>query len=183
MFFPTCVLRTLFILVFLLSPLFFTLPAQGQESRWGLGSNLGFTSGTVNGTVFTLGLNPDYYLDRNFSIGPMMQITPTGDLFQISFSGVARFRFRLDNNWNLVPYTGIGFIHVDLDRGSGPNKIDRNDTSWMIPIGLTLEYQATHNMALTSTIQVNLHDINLSPSLSQNDHTSVAALFGFSWGP
>ena len=30
---------------------------------------------------------------------------------------------------------------------------------------------------------VNLHDINLSPSLSENDHTSVALLFGFCFGP
>jgi hypothetical protein len=36
---------------------------------------------------------------------------------------------------------------------------------------------------LTSTLIVNLHDINLSPSLSENDTTSVAALFGFRYGP
>ena len=183
MFFRARVQRTFFLVVLLASSLVDIPSVRADEARWGFGSDLGFTSGTVNGTVFTLGVNPEYYLDRNFSIGPMMQITPTGDLFQISFTGVARFRFRLDNNWNLVPYTGLGLIHADLDRGNGPNRIDRNDTSWLIPIGLSLEYQATHNMALSSTIQVNLHDINLSPSLSQNDHTSVAALFGFRWGP
>jgi len=36
--------------------------AQAQETqhRWGFGTDLGFTSGTVNGTVFTLGFNADY---------------------------------------------------------------------------------------------------------------------------
>jgi len=48
--------------------------AQADEQRWGFGSDLGLTAGTVNGTVFTLGFNADYYIDRNFSIGPMMQI-------------------------------------------------------------------------------------------------------------
>ena len=158
-------------------------PALAAEQRWGFGSDLGFTSGTVDGTVFTLGFNADYYIDRNFSVGPMMQISPMGDLFQISFAGVGRYHFRLNNGINLVPFTGIGLIHADLDRGTGPGSIDRNDTSWYLPIGVSLEYQAAHNLALSSTLMVNLHDINLSPSLSEHDHTSVALLFGFRFKP
>jgi hypothetical protein len=157
--------------------------ARADEPRWGFGSGLGFTSGTVNGTVFNLAFSGDYFLDRNFSVGPLMQISPMGDLFQISFAGVGRYYFRLNNGINLVPFTGIGLIHADLDRGTGPGRIDRNDTSWYIPIGVSLEYQATHNVALTSTLIVNLHDIDLSPSLSENDTTSVAMLFGFRFGP
>ena len=157
--------------------------AQTDERRWGFGSDLGLTTGTVNGTVFTLGFNADYYIDRNFSIGPMMQISPMGDLFQISFAGVGRYHFRLNNGINLVPFSGIGLLHADLDRGTGPGRIDLNDTSWYIPIGVSLEYQASSNIALSSTLIVNLHDINLSPSLRQNDQTSVALLFGFRFKP
>jgi hypothetical protein len=157
--------------------------AQADEPRWGFGSGLGLTAGTVNDTVFTLAFSGDYYLDRNFSVGPLMQISPMGDLFQVSFAGVGRYYFRLNNRINLVPFTGIGLIHADLDRGAGPGRIDRNDTSWYIPIGASLEYQASHNIALTSTVIVNLHDINLSPSLRENDQTSVALLFGFRFGP
>ncbi len=157
--------------------------AQANEPRWGFGSGLGLTSGTVNGTVFNLAFSGDYYLDRNFSVGPMMQISPMGDLFQISLAGVGRYYFRLNNGINLVPLMGIGLIHADLDRRTGPVPVDRNDTSWYIPIGVSLEYQASHNVALTSTLIVNLHDINLSPSLRENDQTSVALLFGFRFGP
>ena len=157
--------------------------ARADEHRWGFGSDLGFTSGTVNGTVFTLAFSGDYYLDRNFSIGPMMQISPMSDLFQVSFAGVGRYHFRLNNGINVVPFMGIGFIHADLERGSGPGSIDNSDTSWYIPIGVSLEYQAAHNLALSSTLIVNLHDIDLSPSFSKNDHTSVALLFGFRFGP
>ena len=157
--------------------------AQADENRWGFGSDLGLTSGMVDGTVFTLAFNGDYYLDRNFSIGPMMQISPMSDLFQVSFAGVGRYHFHLNNGINLVPLMGIGLIHVDLDRGTGPGRIDRNDTSWYIPIGVSLEYQAAHNIALSSTLIVNLHDIDLSPSIAENDHTSVALLFGFHFGP
>src|SRR3990172_11021560 len=41
--------------------------AHADEHRWGFGSDLGLTSGTVNGTVFTLAFSGDYYIDRNFS--------------------------------------------------------------------------------------------------------------------
>ena len=157
--------------------------AQADENRWGFGSDLGLTSGMVNGTVFTLAFSGDYYIDRNFSIGPMMQISPMSDLFQISFAGVGRYHFHLNNGFNLVPFSGIGLLHVDLDRGTGPGRIDRSDTSWYIPIGVSLEYQAAHNLALSSTLIVNLHDINLAPSLSEKDSTSVALLFGFRFGP
>jgi hypothetical protein len=157
--------------------------ATADDNRWGFGSDIGFTSGTVDDTVFTLGFNLDYYLDRNFSVGPMMQISPTGDLFQIAFAGVGRYHLRFTNGINLVPFFGFGMIHADLDRGTGPGSIDRNDTSWYVPVGLSLEYQVVHNIALTSTLQVNLYDIDLSPSLAENDHNSVTLLFGFRWGP
>jgi hypothetical protein len=101
--------------------------------------------GHCEDTVFTLGFNLDYYIDRNF--------------------------------------VGFGLIHADLDRGAGRSRIDRNDTSWYLPIGMSLEYQAVRNVALTSTLIVNLHDINLAPSLPEKDSTSVSLLFGFSWGP
>lgn len=158
-------------------------PALADEQRWGFGSDLGLTSGTVNGTAFTMALSADYYLDRNFSIGPMMQLSPVGDLFQVSFAGVSRYHFRLKNGINLVPFTGIGLIHADLDRGAGAARIDRNDTSWYIPLGLSVEYQTSHNLALSSTLIVNLHDINLAPSLQEKDSTSVALLFGFRFSP
>ncbi len=177
----TCAASLLAILV--AGVVVFAPRAQADENRWGFGSGLGLTAGTVNGTVLNLAFSGDYYLDRNFSVGPMMQISPMGDLFQISFAGVGRYYFRLNNGINLVPFTGIGLIHADLDRRTGPVPIDRNDTSWYIPIGVSLEYQATHNVALTSTLIVNLHDIDLSPSLRENDQTSVALLFGFRFGP
>ncbi|WP_455243956.1 hypothetical protein [Petrachloros mirabilis] len=176
--------KNLFSTIAVLTILLVFMPtARAEENRLGFGSDIGFTTGTVDGTTFTLGLNFDYYLDRNFSLGPTMQISPMGDLFQIAFAGVGRYHLRLDNKINLVPYMGIGLIHVDLDRGAGPARVDRNDTSWFFPIGLSLEYQAVQNIALSSTLQVNLHDINLSPSLPENDHTSVMLLFGVRWGP
>ena len=60
--------------------------------------------------------------------------------------------------------------------------IDRNDTSWYIPLGLSAEYPINPKLALASILIVNLHDINLQPSL-EKDHTSVSLLFGIRFGP
>lgn len=122
--------------------------AAANENRWGFGNDLGLTTGTVDNTVFTLGFNLENYPDPKFSIGPVMQISPMGDFFQISIAGVGRYHIRFNNRINLVPYAGIGLIRVDLDKGTGPGSIDRNDTSWLIPIGLSLEYQAHRNFGL-----------------------------------
>jgi hypothetical protein len=158
-------------------------PVQAEQNRWGFGSDLGFTSGTVNGTVFTLGFNLDYYVDRNFSFGPMMLLSPAGDLTQVAFAGVGKYHIRLNNGINIVPFTGFGLIHADLNRGTGPGSVDANDTSWYVPIGLSLEYQVLHNIAISSTLMVNLYKINLSPSLPDPDTNSVTLLFGIRFGP
>lgn len=129
--------------------------AREPQNRWGFGTDLGFTTGTVNGTVFTLGFNADYYLDRAFSVGPMLLLSSLADLTQIAMAGVAGYHVHT-GRVNVMPFAGFGLIHADLDRGSGPGRIDRNDTSWYIPINPKL--------ALASTLIVNLHDINLQPT-------------------
>ena len=154
---------------------------QAQENRWGFGTDVGFLSGTVNGTVFALGFNGDYYLDRSFSIGPMLLLTPVGDLTQIAMAGVARYHFRT-GAFNVVPFAGFGLVHADLDRGSGPGRIDKNDTSHYIPLGVTVEYQVVPTLALASTIMLNLHDLDLDLPI-ERDRTSIAVMFGFRFGP
>jgi hypothetical protein len=150
------------LLVAFLLPFFFQ-PADAEETRWGFGTDLGVWTGTTNGSVFALGLHLDYYMDRNFSFGGMTLFTPVGDLTQIAMAGVAKYHLRFSNGVNLVPFAGLGLIHADLDRGSGPGKIDRNDTSHLIPLGLSLEYQVGPTIAFSSTLMVNLHHLTLSP--------------------
>ncbi len=154
--------------------------AQAQGS-WGFGSDIGFWAGTVNDTVFALSLQADYYVDPAFSFGPMMLLAPTGDLTEIAFAGVARYHYRV-GSFNIVPFAGIGFVHADLDRGSGPGRVDSNDTSHFIPLGISLEYQLARRLALASTLMVNLHDLTLDPPVG-NDRTSVALMFGMRFGP
>jgi len=153
-------------------------PAQAEEKGWGFGTDLGFISGTTNNTVFALNFQADYYLAKEFSIGPMFQWVPAGDLKQYAFAGAARYHYQVNDKFNVVPFAGLGFIHADLSSST----VDRNDTSYYLPLGVSFEYQATPRLAFSNTIMVNLHDINMSPDLSR-DTTSVSVLFGMRFGP
>jgi hypothetical protein len=155
-------------------------PAQAQD-RWGFGTDVGLWAGTTNDTVFALGFNLDYYLDNAFSVGPMVLLAPVGDLTQIAIAGVARYHLRL-RSINVVPFAGLGLVHADLDRGHGPGRIDKNDTSHFIPIGVTVEYRLAPKIAIASTLMINLHDLNLDPPVGEDDN-SVALMFGMRFGP
>jgi hypothetical protein len=155
--------------------------AQAQDGRWGFGTDIGLWTGTTNNTVFAVGFNLDYYLDPAFSFGPMLIITPVGDLTQIAMAGVARYHIRL-RSFNIVPFAGLGLVHADLDRGTGPGRIDKNDTSHFIPLGIAAEYQLGPKIALSTTLMINLHDLNLDPPVGQDDN-SVALMFGMRFGP
>jgi hypothetical protein len=91
---------------------------------------------------------------------------------------VARYHFQAKKDFNIVPFAGVGFIHADMNSAT----VDRNDTSYYIPIGATFEYQLTPKLALANTVMLNLYNIDLSPSLSR-DTTSVTVLFGLRFGP
>jgi len=153
-------------------------PAQAEEKGWGFGTDLGFISGTTNNTVFALNFQADYYLAKEFSIGPMFQWVPSGDLKQYAFAGVARYHYEVNDRVNIVPFAGIGFIHADLSSSS----VDRNDTSHYIPLGATFEYQVSPKLALANTVMLNLYDINFSPA-PVRDTTSVAVFFGLRFRP
>lgn len=169
----------LLILILLVAPIEHSL---AQDNHWGFGTDIGVWTGTTNGSVFAMGLDLDYYMDPTFSFGGLVLFTPVGDLTQVAAAGVAKYHLRFSNGVNVVPFAGLGLIHADLDRGNGPTRIDRNDTSHFIPLGLSLEYQVGPTIAFSSTLMVNLHHITLSPPVP-DDNTSVALLFGIRWGP
>lgn len=155
-------------------------PGHAQD-RWGFGTDVGLWTGTAADTRFAIGFNADYYLDRAFSVGPMVLLAPTGDLTEAAFAGVARYHFRT-GAINIVPFAGLGLVHASLSRGNGPGSVDTNDTSYFIPLGLTLEYQLARKLALATTLMVNLHDLSFDQPVG-NDRTSVALMFGVRFGP
>jgi hypothetical protein len=133
------------------------IPLQAAEPKtgaWSGGGAIGFLGNTPDGTAFATNLNADYFVTPQVSLGPLAQIAATGDLFQFGLSGQAKLWFDLpdlDKRLRLNLQGGIGFLHADL-RSS--------DTSWLIPIGIGLDYAVNEKLSLTSAFLINFTDIH-----------------------
>jgi hypothetical protein len=138
-----------------------------------LGTDIGFSGGTIDGTAFAVGINGDYEVAPHVSIGPLIQLGLTNHLFQIGVSAQAKLTLDIPDVPELKPQlqAGIGFIHADLDIAGGTP----DDTSWLIPIGMGLEYRAARNLYFDTTLLFNITDLNI---LNQSDDLHVTWFVG-----
>ena len=145
--------------------------ASDRRGRFALGGALGFMTDTPDSTAFAVGLSGDYYLTEGFSIGPLLQMGFTGDLFMIAPSAQAKYTFDLGGIPNLKPYAqaGIGFIYADLKRGGEKE----SDTSFIIPFGLGAEYKLTNAISLDGTVLLNATNLDV-----RDENLFVTVLFG-----
>lgn len=138
----------------------YTGPAQADEQpvrEWSGGAAMGFLGNSPDGTAFALNLNADRFLSRHFSMGPLMQLGVTGDLTQVGLSGQGKYWIDIPDTADklkLVLQGGLGFVHADMRR---------TDTSWLIPLGVGLDYKVDERMALTSTFLLNFTDLDPRP--------------------
>ncbi|MBI4768428.1 MAG: porin family protein [Deltaproteobacteria bacterium] len=145
--------------------------ASDRRGRFALGGALGFMTDTPDSTAFAVGLSGDYYLTNAFSIGPLLQMGFTGDLFMIAPSAQAKYTFDLGGIPNLKPYVqaGIGFIYADLKREGEKD----DDTSFIIPFGLGAEYKLTNAISLDGTVLLNATNLDV-----RDENLFVTVLFG-----
>ncbi len=131
-----------------------------REGRFIFGAGLGLQANTPDGTAFALGFTGDYYLTQGFSIGPLMQMGFTGDLFQFGLTGQAKYTFDIKEIPALKPHVeaGIGFIYADLDRGRLGSE---HDTSLLFPLGIGAEYRLTNSISLDTNFLFNFTDLDV----------------------
>ena len=125
-----------------------------RQGAWTGGAGIGFLGNTPDSTAFALNFNADYFLMPQLSIGPLVQFAFTGDLFQMGASGQVKYWFHLpgvDNRLKLNIQGGVGLLYADRFK---------SDTSWLIPIGVGLDYALNNNLALTATFLLNFTDVN-----------------------
>jgi hypothetical protein len=97
------------------------------------------------------------------SFGPLLQLGFTGDLTQIGFSGQGKYWIDLpetDNRAKVVLQAGIGFVHADYFR---------NDTSFLIPLGIGIDYALNRTVSLAGTFLLSCTDLNTG----SGTHTNV----------
>ncbi|GAB4371629.1 MAG: hypothetical protein Kow0062_07320 [Acidobacteriota bacterium] len=133
-------------------------PALAQSGDWGYGAEVGFFSGTPDGSEFALGFVPERYLSPAFSVGFPVHLTPTSDYVQISAAATARFHFDFEG-FEVVPYVGLGLVYGDLDRGFG--SVD--DTSYFLPLGVSIDLPVRPKLSVGFSVQVALTDFDFGP--------------------
>ena len=140
---------------------------ERREGRLSLGADIGAQLATADSTAFALAFNGDYFLSHNLSIGPLIQIGLTSDLFQFGPSAQLKYTLDVDQRLKANLQGGIGFIYAELERG-GP---DRDDTSFLIPVGPGIEYRLTDDISLAGTLLFNF--TNLTDVRDENFFVSL----------
>jgi len=151
------------IVVFLALTQFAEAQQESKDQRTGrffFGAGLGLQGDTPDGTASALGFSGDYYITEKFSIGPLLQMGFTDDLFQLGLTAQAKYTFDLAEIPELKPHieAGIGFIYSDLDRKS---RRDEDDASFLIPLGIGAEYRLTNSISLDTTFLFNLTNLDV----------------------
>jgi hypothetical protein len=131
-----------------------------RAGRFVFGAGLGVHADTPDGAAFAAGLGVDYYLTSNISIGPLMQFGATGDLFQFGLTAQAKYTFDLPQVPDLKPHVegGIGFLYASLDR---PRIGSKDDTSFLFPLGVGVEYRLSPGLSLDTTAFFNFTDVTV----------------------
>ena len=152
------------ILVVLSLPVNVLAQARGKSAtptgRLQIGTQLGLAAGTADDTVFALGFNADYYLDENFSVGPLLQFGIGGNLSQMGISGQARYVFQNPRFPGIKPHLqgGLGFLYVDLDQPGGG---DDDDLGFLVPFGGGFDFVLDKNVLLGTTLLLNFTDADV----------------------
>src|SRR5437762_937537 len=135
------------------------------------GAGVGFLSGTPDGTAFALDGYADAFLVPSFSVGPLLQLGFTGDLFQVGLSGQAKYWILIPNTQNRLKVAvqgGIGFTHASFRQ---------NDTSFLVPLGATADYALTPKVSVTGTFLLNLTEAGVG-----EPDTALHVMPGFTVG-
>jgi len=116
--------------------------AEPTPGAWTGGAALGFLGNTDDRTAFAMNLNVERFLNRSFSVGPLLQFGVTGNLTQIGVSGQVKYWVNLSKALKLTAQGGLGFMHTDVP-GSG--------TSLLVPLGVGFDYALNRNVSATAT--------------------------------
>jgi hypothetical protein len=148
--------KTIFTLLLILTSLA-ALPAwaaDGTPTDWTSDFQLGVIGNTTDGTAFALNMGFDRFLTPNLSVGPLMQLATTPDLFQTALSGQVKLWLDLKKGTNPLRVAlqgGLGFVHAD-------HLLD--DTSFLIPIGIEATLGLTSRLELASSFLLNFTDLD-----------------------
>ncbi|MGH7357686.1 MAG: hypothetical protein ACREJR_02610, partial [Candidatus Rokuibacteriota bacterium] len=99
----------------------------------------------------------DYFWTRRFSMGPLAQYAGAGNDHIFGLSVQAKYWWAISGlrrPATLALQGGIGFVRADIqDADSGAADVS---SSFLIPVGIALDYAVTRNVAVTVALLLNL---------------------------
>src|SRR5947209_20275510 len=91
--------------------------AEPTPGAWTGGAALGFLGNTDDRTAFAMNLNVERFLNRSFSVGPLLQFVVTGNLTQIWVPVQVKSWLNLSKPLKLTAQVVLEVMHTD-DLGS-----------------------------------------------------------------
>jgi outer membrane protein with beta-barrel domain len=143
--------------------------ASPRTGRFTLGLEAGAQFATADSTALGLAFSGDYFFNQNLSIGPLLQVGVTDDLFQFGQTAQLKYTYDIDRRLKTNLQGGAGFIYSRYTKG--PN---RHDMSFLIPVGPGLEYNLSDDFSIGTTLLFNFNDL----SKVKNENFFVSLLGG-----
>jgi Outer membrane protein beta-barrel domain len=128
---------------------------DSRPGQWSGGAGVGFLANMSDGPEFGLTGHADYFLTQRLSVGPLVQYAGAGNDIVVGVSTQARYwwNIRASGKAKLVVQGGIGFAWADIeDTDSGAAG---TYTSFVIPVGVGLDYAVTGRVAVTADLLLN----------------------------
>ena len=156
--------------------------AAAGDGLWSGGVGAGVTSRTAGGDLFTFGGYVERHLSPTFSVGPVVWLAPGDEISEWGASAQVRLRWDLQEMgyppFALVGMTGLGVVAAQADAaGELP---EEDDLSFSVPVGMGVEYAVLSRLALTGTVELRFHTLNIR---NREDEASFGFLFGLRWLP
>jgi hypothetical protein len=127
-----------------------------RPGRWSGGAGVGFLTGTPDGVEFAASGHVDYFLTGRVSVGALGQFAGGGNDSIFGVSAQVKYWWDIPgtrNRLKLVVQGGIGFVGADIeDSDSGASD---TDGSFLIPVGVGLDYAVARKVAVTATFLLN----------------------------
>ena len=131
--------------------------AELTAGQWSGGGGVGFLGSTPDGIAeFAMNGHADYFMTPRFSVGPLAQYAGIGNDFMFGLSAQAKGWWTLpntDNRLKLVLQGGFGFISAGIK--DTDSRTANTYASFLIPIGVGLDYAMTPRLAVTADLLLN----------------------------
>ncbi len=168
--------------------LFYHGPAWSDDEpvrtgSWSGGGGLGFMSHTPDGAAeFGLAGHADYFVSDRVSVGPLAQYAGTGNDFLFGLSAQARYWWPLPGfaRTSVVFQGGLGFVRAGIT--DTDSRTTNNFTSFLIPVGVGVDYALTPRLSLTADFLVNVTALGKNEQVDGREfdlHTNVMPAFYF----